>query len=172
MLRRVSAPVLIVIFGAAVRADGQPSSTLMRRIGYGFRAAQAHPEASVLCSGGMGRVGPSEASVMAQVLLGWGVPAERLILDERSLDTLQSVVVVARRVRAAGVEAIVCSDGYHLPRIRTMLTALGVRNAAGPFRRGPAGGSLLRWIGMSLRECAALPYDMAIVLARRRSLLA
>jgi hypothetical protein len=30
---------LIVIFGAAVRADGRPSAALLRRIGYGRQAA-------------------------------------------------------------------------------------------------------------------------------------
>ena len=167
----MSAPPLIAIFGAAVRRDGQPSSALLRRIRYGFQAAQAHPAAALLCSGGIGRVGPSEASIMAQVLTGLGLPEERLILDEDSLDTFQSAVVAARLARKLeAAHVVVCSDGYHIPRIRMMLGLLGVAHAAGPAPRGWREPGFGHWARMSLREGAAIPYDLAIVLARRRGL--
>jgi uncharacterized SAM-binding protein YcdF (DUF218 family) len=161
---------LITIFGAAVRPGGEPSAALLRRIGYGWRAAQAHPDASLLLSGGVGRHGPSEASIMAEHLARGGVSPERLILDEASLDTLQSVVVASRLARARGAAVLVVSDGYHIPRIRLMLSALGVPSAAAPAPAGRFGPSLGHRLGMSLRECAAIPYDLAIVLARRNSL--
>ena len=166
----MSEPPLIVIFGAAVRADGLPSAALLRRIGYGLEAARARPEASVLCSGGVGRVGPSEASVMVEALTRGGVPPGRLIADEASLDTLQSVAAAARLARARGNPFVVaCSDGYHLPRIRLMLAVLGVRSVAGP-RSGPRGTRLHR-LAMALREIPAIPYDVALVAAQRRRLL-
>ena len=159
---------LIAIFGAAARPDGRPSAALLRRIGYGFAAAQAHPDAPLLCSGGVGRAGPSEASVMAEVLTRRGVPRERLILDEASLDTFQSVVVASRLVRERGASrVVVCSDGYHIPRIRMMLQLFGVAHAAGPVTRGWREPGFSHWARMSLRECAAIPYDLAIVLAQR-----
>lgn len=160
---------LIVIFGAAVRADGRPSAALARRIGYGLAAAEAHPEAVVLCSGGVGREGPSEASVMVELLTWRGVAPERLIADEASLDTLQSVAVAARMARARGWHVVACSDGYHLPRIRLMLALLGVESMAGPCD-GPRGDRLHR-LGMALREIPAIPYDVALVAAQRRRLL-
>lgn len=165
----MSAP-LIVIFGAAVRPDGRPSAALLRRIGYGLAAAVAHPDAPILCSGGVGRAGPSEASVMVEVLARRGLPADRLIVDEDSLDTLQSVVRAAREARALGSPSVIaCSDGYHLPRIRLMLAVLGLRSEAGP-RTGPRGD---RWhrLAMALREVPAIPYDVALVAAQRRRFL-
>ena len=162
---------LIVIFGAAVLPGGGPSPSLQRRIEYGHAAAAAHPTARVLCSGGVGRWGGSEASVMAEVLVRHGVAVERLILDEASLDTLQSVVVTLGHVRSqAAAQVIVCSDDYHLPRIRLMLRALGVSSMRGPVPRGRGRASHRHWIKMSLREMVAIPYDLAIVLARRRQL--
>ena len=161
---------LIVIFGAAVRGDGSPSAALLRRIGYGLEAARAHPQASVLCSGGVGRAGPSEASVMLDVLRREGVAEARLIADEDSLDTLQSVAVAARLARRSGSPFVVaCSDGYHLPRIRLMLWLLGVRSVAGP--RGGPRGDLRHRIGMALREVPAIPYDAVLVATQRRRLL-
>ncbi len=163
-------PPLIVIFGAAVRADGSPSAALLRRTGYGLQAARAWPAAPLLCSGGVGRVGPSEASVMLEVLTRGGVAPDRLVPDGESLDTLQSVAVAARRARALDSPfVVVCSDGYHLPRIRLMLAVLGVRSVPGP--RGGARGDLRHRLGMALREIPAIPYDVVLVAAQKRRLL-
>lgn len=158
----------IVIFGAAVRADGRPSPALARRIGYGLQASAGN-FAPILCSGAVGRVGPSEASVMAAALRAQGVDPARIVLDEESRDTLQSVLAAARFLKTRRLaRCVVCSDGYHIPRIRLLLAVLGVATAV---PRGAA-GSLRAWWRMTLREALAIPYDLAIVLWKRRRLLA
>jgi uncharacterized SAM-binding protein YcdF (DUF218 family) len=163
----------IVIFGAAVRADGRPSPALARRIGYAVEAAAALPAATIFCSGAAGPVGPSEASVMAAGLQAHGVDRARLVLDEDSRDTLQSAVAAARFLRSRGLSrAVVCSDRYHIPRIRLLLGALGVATVAGPLLPGRGGTRRAYWMRMRLREALAIPYDLAIVLVRRRSFLA
>jgi uncharacterized SAM-binding protein YcdF (DUF218 family) len=166
-------PPLIVLFGAAVWPDGGPSPSLARRIAYAARAAGAVPGATVFCSGAAGRFGPSEASVMAEALRARGVAAERLVLDEASDDTLQTVLAAARFLRAGGYgRCIVCSDRYHLPRIRLLFAALGVRTRAAATAPGHGGAGHRHWTYMRLREALAIPYDLAIVLARRRRLRA
>jgi vancomycin permeability regulator SanA len=165
-------PPLIAIFGAAVLRDGRPSRALMRRIGYGHVAASEHPDAPVLCSGAVGRFEPSEASLMVRALTARGVAADRLIPDEASLDTLQTVIAVLRLVRRGGhPQVIVCSDRYHVPRIRLMLEALGVATVAGPSPAGAHDGSWSHRFSMMLREAVAIPYDLAIVLWLRRALI-
>jgi len=105
--------------------------------------------------------------------LAAGVASDRVVLDDISRDTLQSAAAAARYVRREGLEGcIVCSDTYHLPRIRLLLALLGVPSSAGPVASGLVQAGLGYWIWMSLREAAALPYDAAIVLVRRRALLA
>jgi uncharacterized SAM-binding protein YcdF (DUF218 family) len=128
----------------------------------------------VLCSGAAGREGePSEAAVMAKALVARGVAPKRLLLDEASRDTFQSVIVAARFLRGrGGGECIVCSDRYHMPRIRLLLGALGVATIPGPTAPGRAGTPLRYWARMRLREAIAIPYDLAIVLVRGRRLLA
>jgi len=163
----------IVIFGAAVRPDGRPSPSLARRIGYGLEAAEAWPGAPILCSGAVGRAGPSEASVMAGRLAAGGVDANRLVLDEDSRDTLQSVLVAMRFLRRRNLAScVVVSDRYHIPRIQLLLAALGVASTPGPSAPGRGGAPWPHWTRMSLREAAAIPYDLAIVLARRGRFLA
>jgi uncharacterized SAM-binding protein YcdF (DUF218 family) len=163
----VSTPPLIVIFGAVVRPDGSPSASLLRRIGFGLEAAREYPDAPILCSGGVCRPGsPSEASIMAQRLLAAGIARERLILDEKSLSTLDNVAATVAQVEAGGRPFVVaCSDGYHLPRIRLLLALHGVKSRPWPCReRAPLGHG----VAMGLRECLAIPHNLARAMARRR----
>ena len=162
----MSAAPLIVVFGAVVRPDGSPSASLLRRIGYGAAASRAHADAPILCSGGVCRPGtPSEASIMARMLLEQGVSRDRLILDEASLSTLDNVDAAVAQTRAGEHPYVIaCSDAYHLPRIRLLLALHGVRSTSWPCaERAPFGHGL----SMALRECLAVPHNIARAMARR-----
>ena len=162
---------LIVILGAAVRPDGRASAALLRRIEGGRRLAQAYPDALVFCSGGVGRYGPSEASIMAERLTAGGIAAERLVLDEQSLDTLQTVVAAAREIGQRNLAgAIVCTDSYHTLRTRLIFSALGVASVAGCVKAGPRQMGWPAWWRMRLREVPAIPYDWVLALTKRRGL--
>ncbi len=163
---------LIVILGAAVRPDGRPSPALERRIGYGAQAAGRFPQALVFCSGAQGAAGPSEASVIAEGLRRRDIPDHRLILDEESRDTLQTVVAACRFLHSNGLRrAVVCTDAYHGPRTRMLFAMLGASAVSAPSPRRPD-GSPWSWRRMHIRECLAYPYDLAVVVARRRGLRA
>jgi uncharacterized SAM-binding protein YcdF (DUF218 family) len=162
---------VVVILGAAVRPDGAPSSALARRIAGGHAMALRHPEAPVFCSGAAGRHGPSEASVMARLLTARGIAADRLVLDEASRDTLQTVAAASLFVRERGLAGvIVCSDSYHVPRARLIFALLGVMSRSGPVRSGLRETGFGYWLWMRLREALAIPYDGAITLVRRDDL--
>ncbi|MDO8322554.1 MAG: YdcF family protein [Phenylobacterium sp.] len=158
----------IVIFGAAVWPDGHPSPALRRRVAYGRRAAEERPDAVVFCSGGVGRHGPSEASLMARLLIEAGLDPARIALDEHSRDTMENVAAAAAFIRAEGLEgAVICSDGYHLPRCRMLFRAAGLASRAGPVTKGYA-GTRSHWLRMVGREMLAYPYDLALALVARR----
>ena len=127
----------------------------------------------LFCSGAVGRFGPSEARVMADALAA-SVAPERLVLDEASVDTLQTVERAVAYARAHGHErCIACTDRYHQPRVLMLFTLFGMR--AGPilFPRTETPGNR-PWLRAHLREAAAIPYDLiaggwaAIRRARRR----
>ena len=110
---------------------------------------------------------------MAAALTARGVEPARVVLDEASRDTLQSVIAAARFLKGRGLtRCIVCSDRYHIPRIRLLLAALGVATTSGPLLPGRGGTRLRYWLKMTLREGLAIPYDLGIVLFKRRGLLA
>lgn len=155
------------MFGAAVRADGSPSPTLRRRIAYAAAAATLHPTAELLCSGAVGRHGPSEASVMHDALVRTIDPA-RLHLDEASADTLASVRAATAFARANGHDAcIICTDRYHLPRVRMLFALFGMSSLPIVFARDAERTPARYRLRMQLREAAALPYDLVAGLAAR-----
>jgi uncharacterized SAM-binding protein YcdF (DUF218 family) len=159
----VTALNLIVVLGAAVRPDGSPSPSLARRIANAAVAARSEPEALIFCSGGQGRFGPSEASVIATGLRS-SVPPAQLVLDEISKDTLQSVTAAVRFARANGVSrCIVCTDGYHLPRVTLLFWLLGVSCKAPASKLRPAGRLRYR-LWMRFREIVAIPHDVVTIL--------
>jgi uncharacterized SAM-binding protein YcdF (DUF218 family) len=147
---------LVIVFGAAVRADGSASPALARRVGYAAAVAQADPNVDLFLSGGIGENPPSEAQVMARLLEG-AVSVDRLILDEVSSDTLQTVLAAAaydRQHRYAHIQT--CTDAYHQPRVRMLFRMMGFKtHPVQIIARGPKRLQAKMWF----RELAAIPYD-------------
>lgn len=163
---------LILLLGAAVRADGRPSAALARRIAAAAKAAEIHSKAIVFCSGGVGRHGPSEASVMARDLVRLGVAPARLVLDEASLDTLQTAIAAARYMRAERLSrCLVCTDSYHAPRALALMRVFGARGRIWPARAGLRQMGPAAWAWMRGREALAIPYDLALAVMKRRAVL-
>lgn len=160
---RVAPPqaVAIVIFGAAVRPDGQPSNTLRRRVEAAAAFGARQPEALYMPTGAVGRYGPSEASIMARLLENFGVEPSRIMLEETGTDTLSSARACARLLKQAGHAGPVyaATSAYHLPRCVMLLRLAGVAARACPPPAFPAAHRLrARWY-WRLREVVAVPVD-------------
>jgi uncharacterized SAM-binding protein YcdF (DUF218 family) len=164
------AQAAIVIFGAALRADGQPTPTLSRRVGAAllFGERLAVPPVYVP-TGGIGRYGPSEASAMAVLLRSAGVADTRIVLEDTARDTLDSVRACAQLLRSrrhAG-PVFAATSAYHLPRCLVLLHLAGVPARAVPPPRVPAATASLRRWRWRLREVPALPWDVLLLLGQR-----
>ncbi|OJY77419.1 MAG: hypothetical protein BGP12_02510 [Rhodospirillales bacterium 70-18] len=162
-------PTAIVIFGAAVRPDGTPSRALRLRTEAAFAAGTALREPLFVPTGGVGRHGPSEASVMAGLLGAHGVPDARILVEDTATSTLTSVRAVRRLLRAAGHRGpvLAASSAYHLPRCVALLRLAGLPARAAPPPAVPAARSLRKRWFWRLREAVALPVDAALLLALR-----
>lgn len=157
----------IVIFGAAVRPGGTPSTALRRRVEAAFACGRRMPEVLYVPTGGIGRHGPAEAEVMAGLLRGMGVPDEAILREPTGTDTLSSVRAVARLLRERRAPVYAATSAYHLPRCVMLLRLAGLPAGACPPPPGPAArGRCRRWY-WRLREGLALPYDAALLLALR-----
>ncbi len=158
-----------MIFGAAVRPDGQPSGTLRRRVAAAARLAARFPTVLLIPTGGVGRFGASEASVMAALLRQAAQPGWTLLLEETATDTLSSVRAVRRLLRREGHAGPIyaATSAYHLPRCLLLLWLAGMPTRPCPPPDAPAAASRARRWYWRLREVPAIPYDAALVLILR-----
>lgn len=159
----------IVIFGAAVRADGRPSTALRRRVEAAVAAGRGMADVLYVPTGGIGRYGPAEAEVMAGLLRDLGVPAQAILCEPTGTDTLSSVRAVARLLRGQRAPVHAATSAYHLPRCLLLLRMAGLPARACPAPAVPAARSFRRRWYWRLREALALPFDAALMLALRLS---
>jgi uncharacterized SAM-binding protein YcdF (DUF218 family) len=121
MIAISDAPALAVVLGGGVR-DGKPHPMTIERARRAGELARARPTIAVILSGRNGLDEPdpprSEAQLMADMLVGAGVAAQRLALEDESRDTLGNALLTAVRY-LRGVEprpiALVTSP-FHMPR--------------------------------------------------------
>jgi uncharacterized SAM-binding protein YcdF (DUF218 family) len=157
----------IVIFGAAVRPDGQPSLTLRRRVAAAAQFGAGLERPLYLPTGAQGRFGPAEAEVMARLLLSLGVPPADILAETTGTDTFSSAVAMARLLHGHTGPVFAASSGYHLPRCVLLLRLAGLPARACPAPPFPAAANLgKRWY-WRLREVPALPYDAVLMLWAR-----
>jgi uncharacterized SAM-binding protein YcdF (DUF218 family) len=152
-----------------VRPGGRPSTTLVLRTEAAAKFARRFARPWFVPTGGVGRHGPSEASVMAALLEGRGIPHERIALEDTGTDTLSSAraVVALLRTHHADAPVFVASSLYHLPRCLLLLRLLGVRARAALPPIVPAATHWWRRCYWWLREVPAIPYDAALALLWR-----
>ncbi len=154
----------IVIFGAAVRADGRPSGALLRRVQAAAAFGAGLDRPLYVPTGGIGRHGPAEAAVMAGLLRAQGVAQADILLEPTALNTVASVRAVRRLLRGWGGPVYAATGRYHLPRCVLLLRLAGVPARAAPPPPGPAArGHCRRWY-WRLREVPAVPWDAAFLL--------
>jgi uncharacterized SAM-binding protein YcdF (DUF218 family) len=115
-------------------------------------------------TGARGLHGASEASVMARLLRELAVPPDRIVLEETGTDTLSSVRAVLPLVSGAAA-VYVATSGYHLPRCLLLIRIAGLPARPCPPPRSAESLSQ-RWY-RRLRELAAIPYDVTLILALR-----
>jgi uncharacterized SAM-binding protein YcdF (DUF218 family) len=159
--------VYLVIFGAAVRADGSASGSLRRRCEQAAALGRRTTEPMYLATGGVGRWGAAEALVMRDILLELGVPAARIVVEPQARDTLESVRLCTRILCSRGDagELIVCSSSYHNPRCVLLFRLAGFRCRAQPVPSDRAHLGWGKWLRYALKEFIVTPWDLLLLQA-------
>ncbi|MEM9013113.1 MAG: ElyC/SanA/YdcF family protein [Pseudomonadota bacterium] len=146
----------VIVLGAAVWPGGVASPTLRRRAEAGAAVFLRSEADWLVLTGGAGRHPPAEAEVAAEIARVVGIPAERLIQEDRSTRTVENLAFARDLLAARGCHrATIVSDGYHLPRALLAARLLGLQAtaAAAPDPRGERRGLALK----VAREALALP---------------
>ena len=158
---------VIVIFGAAVRPDGQPSRTLRLRVeaAAAFGCGLARP--LYVPTGGVGRFGEAEAVVMARLLEALGVAGADIRPEPTAHDTVSSVRAVRRMLAGHAGPVFAASSAYHLARCVILLRLAGLRAFPCPPPPALAAARWRKRWWWRLREVPAVPWDAAFVLLLR-----
>jgi len=145
-----------VVLGARVRPDGRASAALERRMRVAVSLYQAGLAPLLVLSGG-GRQAVPEAEVMRDLALAAGVPESALMLESRSLTTLENATETARLLAPGGRVAIaLVTDGYHVLRARLLFGIAGLNVVAVHTAKVPMRPRL----AMGAAECVKLPVNL------------
>jgi uncharacterized SAM-binding protein YcdF (DUF218 family) len=120
----------ILVLGSGT-PGGKVSPVLAARLDLAFERAQANPGALVIVSGGLDfNASRSEAAVMGDDLRARGLPAARIVQEERSTSTAQNLAFSSGLLERHGILVardpveLVTSD-FHAPRARWIAERAG-----------------------------------------------
>ncbi|MCX2560369.1 YdcF family protein [Acetobacter farinalis] len=166
-----SAVTPIIIFGAALRADGSPSPALQHRVqaAVQFGAHQTNP--LYLVTGGVPRAGHTEAAVMHRLLTDAGVAPEKILVEPAATDTFDSILYCTKILQEQSLEECtlaLATSTYHMPRCLLLMRLAGWRVRAVPFPFPLMGReSLFRTLVRIGHEILASAWDAFLVLRWR-----
>lgn len=116
-----SGELCLVALGFQLKPDGSMQEELIERLKVVLASAQKYPNAWIVCTGGgtaAGNPEATEAGKMAEWLIQNGIPAERIIVEDKSITTAQNAMFSYALVKEQHPEvnkfAIISSD-YHIP---------------------------------------------------------
>jgi vancomycin permeability regulator SanA len=159
-----------VVFGAAVKPNGEPSGTLSRRTIAAWNLLKEQGGGHLFLSGGQGRYGAPESHVMRDLLTQRGASQDQLIIDDLSLDTLDTVAACTHYMAEHSVsgKVYVCSSPYHNPRCWLLFKMFGVSTFIAPMPSDRPALGWRKWLFYYFRECAAIPWDILMAFVDKR----
>ncbi|MDF2926954.1 MAG: hypothetical protein K0R57_5868 [Paenibacillaceae bacterium] len=129
----------LLILGARVRGE-TVSLSLKERLDQGLVYLRQYPDTPVILSGGQGTGEEiSEAEAMKRYLIGQGVAADQLILEDRSRDTYQNLSFSRELLEERGVDlqsaviTLVTND-FHMFRAEMLAKRVGLQATGLPSR--------------------------------------
>ncbi len=154
---------VLLVLGARVYPDGNPSLTLAKRLDVAAVFLQTHPQPIAVLCGGQGSNEPcTEAGAMRTYLLEKGIADERLLLEQASNNTIANIANAKSLLDAqmATYHTAVISSDFHLARARRLLLHAGLDAWAIPAPTP----YLFQRIALHLREYGSI---MGLVLTGR-----
>jgi uncharacterized SAM-binding protein YcdF (DUF218 family) len=103
----------IVVLGYGLKPNGSMRLILHTRVLAGLAVAQMFPQSPIIVTGGNPRNGNTEAGQMSKMLRLYGVPRERIIVEDRAASTVQNArysVPLAEEADASGIILVTSSS--------------------------------------------------------------
>lgn len=116
----------IIVLGAGVDRDGNPSPTLLARVTEGVHEYERGVAPRLIFTGGpaFGDHGYVEAAAMSRIAQSEGVPASSLVLEPHARNTIQNACFSVRIMQQHGWHsAEIVTSPSHLPRAGIIFSA-------------------------------------------------
>lgn len=148
-----------MVLGAAVRPDGSPSGALLRRTLHAVDLLKKGEAHYLVASGGSQKGLPSEASVIRDIALKNGIPADIIFIEDQSARTLENIFNSSKIIRANSWSGIVfTTDPYHIKRAGMVFHHFGINATGSAAPGGSEQNSIPKWLFYYCREIAALAW--------------
>lgn len=153
----------IIVLGAA-QYRGRPSPVLRARLDHAVALYRRGVAPRLVLTGGIAEGDTaSEAAVSRLYALAAGVPDSAILLENEGRTTGQSMVGVARLLRARRLDTVVVvSDPFHVLRAETVARRVGLTAVGSPTRTDDAWARILRQPGYFLGETVKAPMARVI----------
>ena len=121
----------VIVLGAQVRETG-PSAVLQYRLDTAAEYLAAHPGTRCIVSGGQGpNESEPEAHAMARYLESCGIDGERIIVEDRALNTDQNIRNSMAYLDAERDRVGIVTNDFHVFRGVALARKRGIANAVG-----------------------------------------
>ncbi|MDG4666716.1 YdcF family protein [Mycobacterium sp. 236(2023)] len=97
----------IVILGYGLKPDGTMRLILHTRVLAGMAIGHMFPQSPIIVTGGNPRNGNTEAGQMRKMLRLYGIPEERIIVEDRANSTVQNAAFSVPLAKNAGTSGII-----------------------------------------------------------------
>ncbi len=143
----------VIILGAALW-DNKPSPALRERLDTAIKLYRAGKIDKFILSGGLGKWGVdrTEADAMKQYLIGHHIPADTLILEDKSHNTLENLQNTAKLLKGSSITSLyLATNDFHMTRALIYAKQAGLTVSPAPTH-----STALFNPYHKLRECLAL----------------
>jgi uncharacterized SAM-binding protein YcdF (DUF218 family) len=111
----------IVILGYALADDGKMQQTLIERLKAGLKIAKEYPNSKIIVTGGVPKQGVTEADAMSEWLISQGIEKERIILENKSTDTVENGLFSMAKLEKEGLKDVtLVTSASHMRRALTV----------------------------------------------------
>ena len=124
-----------IVLGARVYSDGTLSLALSDRLQTGVELFDSGKVRALLVSGATGVEGINEAHAMRQFLIEAGIPRDRILVDDRGTNTLETARNAQRLMTEQRLtSALIVSHYFHLAHCKLLFEEQGIRCVTVPAR--------------------------------------
>lgn len=118
----------LIVLGAQVREDG-PSAVLKYRLDAAAQYLRENDSTTCIVTGGKGVTEPfSEGEGMKQYLVSAGIPEDRIIVEDKALNTVQNIQYSKALMSSPDAPTAIVTNNFHVTRALALARGQGLTN--------------------------------------------